>query len=83
MKRILIIVCLLAPLASAQVVQVGPCPTYPPIKDFNVDKFLGSWYEDERTNFVFESGLKCIHTQYAKNADGSLNEVDTSVREST
>ena len=43
----------------------GSCVEPPIIKDFDVSKYLGVWYENERSNVFFEKGLKCVFATYS------------------
>ncbi|GAB2188749.1 lipocalin family protein [Sessilibacter sp. MAH1] len=44
-----------------------------PVKNFNVDRYLGKWYEIARLDHPFERGLEKIHAQYSLRDDGGIN----------
>lgn len=57
-------------LVSAQLIEAsvspGKCLNIPVIKDFNAAAYLGTWYEIERFNYVFEDFLNCVAATYGK-----------------
>jgi apolipoprotein D and lipocalin family protein len=42
------------------------------IKPFNVDKYLGTWYEIARIDFSSEEGLNNVTANYSLNDDGTI-----------
>ncbi|KAM6953757.1 uncharacterized protein FYW47_014360 [Aplochiton taeniatus] len=66
-----IVLLLLLPLVSAQTFHLGPCPNPKVQPNFDVNRYLGKWYEIERLPAVFESG-KCIEANYALRTDGTI-----------
>ena len=46
------------------------------IQDFDKDKYLGSWYEIARLDFVFEKNLNNTTAEYSLNEDGSIKVVN-------
>ena len=56
------------------------CSTIPKgvkaIKPFTIDKYLGTWYEIARMDFVFERNLNNTTAQYSVNNDGSIKVVN-------
>lgn len=42
------------------------------VKDFEVEKYLGKWYEIARLDFYFEKGLDRCTATYSLNKDGSV-----------
>lgn len=57
---------------QAQVPNFGFCPDYIPIANFDVDKFLGKWYEAERYFQFSEVAARCVVTDYAKAPSGKI-----------
>ncbi|KAK7605187.1 hypothetical protein V9T40_007045 [Parthenolecanium corni] len=57
-------------LAAAQVPGFGGCPEFDSQPDFDMNKFLGTWYESERYVNIFEAGTRCVKTNYTKAVDG-------------
>ncbi|XP_071340786.1 apolipoprotein Db isoform X1 [Trachinotus anak] len=62
---------LLPPLVSAQTFHWGPCPTPKVQPNFNLQQYLGRWYEIEKLPASFERG-KCIEANYAIRKDGTI-----------
>ncbi|KAI5755179.1 hypothetical protein M8J77_014736 [Diaphorina citri] len=67
-------VCILllgvAALTQAQVPGFGGCPDFVAMPDFDMSRFLGTWYETERYVNIFEAGSRCVKTNYTKAVDG-------------
>lgn len=51
---------------SGQRIEVSPLP------QFDLDRFLGVWYEVARTDTRFERGLSNVSACYSKNANGTV-----------
>jgi apolipoprotein D and lipocalin family protein len=47
-----------------------------PVSGFDVNRYLGEWYEIARLDHSFERGLEKITAQYSLNPDGSLKVVN-------
>lgn len=62
---------LLLPLVSAQTYHWGPCPTPKVQPNFNLEQYLGKWYEIEKLPASFERG-KCIEANYAVRKDSTI-----------
>ncbi|XP_028289029.1 apolipoprotein Db [Parambassis ranga] len=62
---------LLLPLISAQTYRWGPCPTPKVQPGFNLQQYLGRWYEIEKLPASFERG-KCIEANYSVRKDGTI-----------
>src|SRR5690554_1374191 len=43
-----------------------------PVKPFELDRYLGRWYEIARLDHRFERGLSEVSADYSRNADGSV-----------
>jgi len=54
----------------------GTPPGVEPVKDFEVDRYLGTWYEVARLDHPFERGLERITATYALRDDGGLKVVN-------
>jgi apolipoprotein D and lipocalin family protein len=50
--------------------------TIQPVKPFELDKYLGTWYEIARLDHSFERGLTQVTAQYSKRADGAVKVVN-------
>lgn len=44
-----------------------------PVKDFDVDRYLGRWYEIARLDHSFERGLSNVTADYALRPDGGID----------
>jgi len=43
------------------------------VEPFDVDRYLGKWYEIARLDFKWEKGLSLVTAEYNKNTDGSIS----------
>lgn len=48
-----------------------------PVRDFSVDRYLGTWYEIARLDHKFERGLSHVAAEYSANSDGSIKVKNT------
>lgn len=55
---------------------VGGCLGYPetvePVKDFDLSRYLGTWYEIARLDHSFERGLSKVTAEYSLRDDGGV-----------
>jgi len=51
------------------------------VKDVNIDRYLGKWYEIARLPNRFEKGLICITAEYSLREDGKIKVVNTGHKE--
>lgn len=68
--------------ASAQIPSLGWCPDYQPMANFNMKRFLGTWYEAERYFTVSEIVSRCVTTKYESTPEGRIlvsNEITNSL----
>ncbi|RZB40234.1 apolipoprotein D-like [Asbolus verrucosus] len=71
MKSVYIILAICA-ITKAQIPNFGFCPDYLPMPDFDMERFLGKWYEAERY-FQFSGVVtRCVMTDYAKAPSGKI-----------
>ena len=47
-----------------------------PVEDFNIDQYLGKWYEIARLDHTFEKGLSNVTAQYSLRDDGGLKVIN-------
>lgn len=47
-----------------------------PVQDFDLDAYLGKWYEIARLDHRFERGLEEVTAEYSLQADGSIKVVN-------
>lgn len=52
----------------------------PVITDFELNKYLGTWFEIARIDFFWEKGLKNVKANYSLNEDGTIKVENTGVR---
>ncbi|XP_028813403.1 apolipoprotein Db [Denticeps clupeoides] len=70
---------LLLPLVSAQTFRWGPCPSPSVQPDFDLQKYLGKWYEIEKLPARFERGT-CIEANYSLRPDNTIKVVNVQTR---
>ena len=46
--------------------------TTPPVEGFELDRFLGKWYEIARLDHSFERGLEAVSAEYTLREDGGV-----------
>jgi len=56
----------------AQIPSLGFCPDYLPMSDFDMERFLGKWYEAERYFTFTDVVSRCVVTDYAKAPSGRI-----------
>ena len=54
------------------------CPQYVPKTDFDIQLFLGKWYEIEKTQLISDP-IKCIATTFSKTANGNIMVVNEGI----
>ncbi|XP_059901160.1 apolipoprotein Db [Gadus macrocephalus] len=65
------LILLVLPLVSSQSYHWGACPDPKIQPNFNIEKYLGTWYEIEKLPASFERG-KCIEANYNTRPDGTI-----------
>lgn len=59
---------------------LGGCMSPPeglePVANFQVDRYLGTWYEVARLDHSFERGLSQVTAEYSKRDDGAIQVVN-------
>lgn len=48
-----------------------------PVSNFEVEKYLGNWYEIARFDFMFEKNMSNVRANYSMNRDGTINVVNS------
>ncbi|PTQ94019.1 apolipoprotein D and lipocalin family protein [Mucilaginibacter yixingensis] len=51
-----------------------------PVTNFDINRYLGQWYEIARFDYRFERGLQNVTAYYSLNTDGSVKVVNRGVR---
>eukprot|EP00178_Gracilaria_changii_P007086 TRINITY_DN22751_c0_g1_i1.p1 TRINITY_DN22751_c0_g1~~TRINITY_DN22751_c0_g1_i1.p1 ORF type:complete len:193 (+),score=21.05 TRINITY_DN22751_c0_g1_i1:2-580(+) len=85
MKFLLFVIAfaLVAQVALGQKPRHGACPDIPSEPDFDASKYVGIWYEVERTFTLYELGLKCGRANYTLLPNGTLYIENDSVQKIT
>ncbi|XP_014601794.1 PREDICTED: uncharacterized protein LOC106785667 [Polistes canadensis] len=80
--KVLLILTTTLAMTSAQIPTLGWCPEYVPMANFDMNRFLGTWYEAERYFQLAEVVSRCVMSNYTKGPDGKLrvsNEVTSRI----
>ncbi|CAH1377717.1 unnamed protein product [Tenebrio molitor] len=64
---------------TGQVPFLGPCPEYKTVQNFDLNKYLGKWFEAERYFAVFEFGGKCVTADYNYDNNGAVNIINQQI----
>ncbi|XP_078206679.1 apolipoprotein D isoform X2 [Callithrix jacchus] len=65
--------------AEGQTFHLGKCPTPPVQENFDVNKYLGRWYEIEKIPTTFEKG-RCIQANYSLMENGNIRVLNRELR---
>ncbi|XP_007517485.1 apolipoprotein D [Erinaceus europaeus] len=65
----------LAQVAEGQAFHLGKCPTPPVQENFDVNKYLGRWYEIEKIPVSFEKGT-CNQASYSLMENGNIKVIN-------
>ncbi|XP_053213757.1 apolipoprotein D-like [Panonychus citri] len=72
--KVIAVVLLIVSSSAAFTIKGSGCPSpYPPTKGFDVNKYLGNWYEIERSQTPHEDGVRCNTANYVLNSVGGIN----------
>jgi apolipoprotein D and lipocalin family protein len=55
-------------------------PKFPPVHNFSIQSFLGTWYEIARLPNAFEKDLTKITATYQQNQDGTLSVINQGLK---
>lgn len=70
-NKILIVICSLGSVAL--LISCAPIPrNVKAVENFDIDKYLGTWYEIARFDFRFEKDLDNVSAQYSLNSKGDV-----------
>ncbi|KAF3425102.1 hypothetical protein E2986_12816 [Frieseomelitta varia] len=69
--KIVLILSALA-LVRGQIPSLGFCPDYIPMANFDMNKFLGIWFEAERYFQLTEVVSRCVMVNYSLGSDGKF-----------
>ena len=70
----------------AMVMALAGCKSKPNVDlsvegDFDIEKYLGEWYEIARFDHSFERGVELSKANYTQNADGTIKVVNSGVKD--
>jgi apolipoprotein D and lipocalin family protein len=68
---------LLAVLVVLSACGASPPSGIEPVKNFDVNRYLGTWYEIARFDHRFERGLEHVTAEYSLRSDGKIKVVNT------
>ncbi|XP_047476192.1 apolipoprotein D-like [Penaeus chinensis] len=64
-------------VTSSQEIFFGSCPKQDVVQNFDLNSYLGKWYEIEKYFAIFELGGKCITADYSLLPNGNVKVVNT------
>ncbi|KAH8377777.1 hypothetical protein KR093_007099, partial [Drosophila rubida] len=80
---LLVAVALNAGLVQSQVPFPGQCPEVKIMDTFDLDAYMGVWYEHSKYPFVFEIGKKCIYAIYENVDNATVSVVNAAINRFT
>ena len=60
---------------------MGPPEGIEPVDDFDIDRYLGTWYEIARLDHRFERGMSNVSARYERRSDGAIRVVNRGFKE--
>lgn len=67
------VLCLSVETSFAQIINIGQCPEdVEVVQNFDVEAYLGQWYEISRYEQTFQRNGECTQAHYSVNDDGSV-----------
>ncbi|CAO1373815.1 unnamed protein product [Diamesa tonsa] len=64
---------MIIPNTQSQVPRFGACPKFHVIEDFELERYLGLWYEVRKYPFIFTIGGRCVTARYGLNNNGTVS----------
>ncbi|WP_285763701.1 lipocalin family protein [Biformimicrobium ophioploci] len=71
-SRLVLAIAFAATLAGCTGVPAG----VEPVRDFELDRYLGQWYEIARLDHRFERGMSRVTAEYSRKPDGSVKVIN-------
>ncbi|XP_022344558.1 apolipoprotein D-like [Crassostrea virginica] len=68
-------------ITNAQVFSLGKCPTVKTQDPFDINKYLGDWYEIYKFEASFEGQQRCIRANYQMKEDGHIRVQNTGIED--
>lgn len=66
--------------STAQIPGFGGCPNLPVVHEFDVNRYLGVWFEVQKYPFIFTLGGKCVTAEYGLTNDGKVSVFNKQIR---
>jgi apolipoprotein D and lipocalin family protein len=73
-------VAILVPSTFAQVPGFGACPTTSVVQNFDVNRYLGKWYEIKSFFAIFQIAARCVEAEYGLNPNGTVSVLNKAIR---
>jgi apolipoprotein D and lipocalin family protein len=75
-----VVLAVLVPSVLSQVPGRGRCPQTSVVQNFNVQRYLGKWYEIKSFFAIFQAGGSCTQANYGLNPNGTVSVLNKMVR---
>lgn len=75
-----LLVAFLASQVFSQVPGLGRCPQITVVQNFNVQRYLGRWFEIRSYPAIFQVGASCTEANYGLNPNGTVSVLNKAVR---
>ncbi|XP_023024212.1 apolipoprotein D [Leptinotarsa decemlineata] len=79
MNQIYVLAILTFTGTYAQTLLDGKCPSVNVVQNFDVEKYMGKWFEQEKYPFFHETGGKCISAEYSLNPNGTVKVLNSKI----
>jgi apolipoprotein D and lipocalin family protein len=60
---------------------MGPPEGVAPVEHFQIDRYLGTWYEIARLDHRFERGMSNVSARYERRSDGAIRVINRGFKE--
>ncbi|XP_052239162.1 apolipoprotein D-like isoform X2 [Dreissena polymorpha] len=74
-----VLACVLT-VCVGQTLSFGRCPTVKVQQQFDINQYMGKWFEERRFFAIFEAGMTCVSAEYTLQDDGSVKVNNTGYR---
>ena len=83
MKRLILILFILSPVLNSSCLENNKkSMDYSTIKNLNLEKYMGTWYEIARFDHRFERGLEGVTATYSLRPDGKITVINQGYKNS-
>ncbi|XP_053691249.1 apolipoprotein D-like [Sabethes cyaneus] len=69
---IAVVILSLGSRSLGQIIAIGQCPEHPVVQNFDLQAYVGYWYEISRYERDTQRGAECVQVNYTLNADNSV-----------